>query len=64
MAEAGGFQTADDDCITVSTKNKYEYKNVKPKKSGTPKPFILLKNCIKKHLTRLNPKKYDAAQNQ
>ena len=35
-AGTGGFQTVDDDCITVSTKNKnkykykYEYKNVKP----------------------------------
>jgi hypothetical protein len=31
-AGTGGFQTVDDDCITVSSKNKYkyEYKNVKP----------------------------------
>jgi len=26
----GGFQTVDDDCITVTAKNNYEYKNVKP----------------------------------
>lgn len=25
-----GGQTVDDDCITVSTENRYEYKNVKP----------------------------------
>jgi hypothetical protein len=29
-AGTGGLQTVDDDCISVSTKNKYEYKNVKP----------------------------------
>ncbi|PKH03103.1 hypothetical protein CXF72_07915 [Psychromonas sp. MB-3u-54] len=31
-AGTGGFQTVDDDCITVSTKNKYkyEYTNVRP----------------------------------
>jgi len=30
VAGAGGFQTVDDDCITVSSESKYEYKNVKP----------------------------------
>jgi len=29
-AGTGGFQTVDDDCITVAAEKKYEYKNVKP----------------------------------
>lgn len=29
-AGTGGFQSVDDDCINVSSVNKYEYKNVKP----------------------------------
>jgi len=29
-AGTGGFQTVDNDCITVATSNKYTYKNVKP----------------------------------
>ena len=30
IAESGGFQTIDDDVMTVGSKEKYEYKNVMP----------------------------------
>jgi len=30
VARTGGFQTVDDDCLTVSSENKYKYKNIQP----------------------------------